>query len=346
MGPGKFPFNEALLQKYLTGEPCTQEELDVIKQYFTTDVYAPVIRQVMEAEWSHLDTVQAGRTPQDENYDRFITTKLQPFLARRRKVVKMVIQSMKYAAAAAVLVLCVTIFYPFKNEKRQVAAANQWNEKFAARGQRLKLTMPDSTVVYLAPESRIWYPAAEQYMSGQRTVRLEGEAYFDVVHDTAHPFTVQTGTIRTVDVGTAFNIRAYPDERAIAVTVAEGEVQVVKMDPGRLAVSKTLIESEGIVFDKDLQQWNDVVVNTNEIGNWRKGEFEFASEPLENVVAILGRHYDMQFAWKDESLKRKKITIQFYSDSRATALDLLELTAAVRLEKKGDTIWISKKSKK
>lgn len=334
--------NRTLLHKYLAGEPCTQEELDVIKQYFTDDRHAPAIRQLMETEWAQPGTVHADKVRQDENYERFLRTRLQPHLDRRGKVIRFIRASMKYAALAAVLFLGITMLYPLKKDSSEQAVTTQWVEKFAGRGQRYKLTMPDSTIIYLAPESRIWYPAAEHYASGHRTIRLEGEAYFEVVHNAEHPFTVQTGALQTVDVGTAFNIRAYPDERNIAVAVAEGEVQVIKADSTQRAILKTLVASQGIVFDTDLQQWNNVTAEANGIGNWRKGYFEFTAEPLENVIAALVRHYDMRFAWHDPSLKKKKITIQFRGDNPATALSLLELTAGIRLQKKDNTIWISK----
>lgn len=343
MSPGKLPVNITLLHKYLAGETCTQEELDIIKQYFTDDFYAPVIRQVMEAEWAHLGTVSAGSAQKDAYYDRFLRTRLQPHRNRRRRTISLVRESMKYAAVAAILLVGITMLYRVKRDNRQEAVTIQWVEKFAARGQRHKLTMPDSTIIYLAPESRIWYPAMEDYMAGQRTVRLEGEAYFEVVHNASRPFTVQTGNLQTVDVGTAFNIRAYPDERNIAVAVAEGEVRVMNTDSTGGSIPKTLVASQGIVFDKNLLQWNDVAADVNGIGQWRKGYFEFASVPLENVIAALVRHYDIRFAWHDPSLKNKRITIQFHGDHLTTALNLLELTAGVRLQKKDNTIWISKK---
>lgn len=342
MSPDIQPVNKALLGKYLAGEPCTQEELDSIKEYFTNDAYAPAIRQLMEAEWLYLQTVDTGEARTDDHYQRFVQAKLQPYLHRRGKVVRLFRQSMKYAAVLAFLLIGIKVITWFGLGKQQPGAIH-WEERMAGRGQQLKLTLPDSTIIYLAPESHIWYPSAEHYLSGKRTIRLEGEAYFEVKHNDKHPFAVHTGALQTIDVGTAFNIRAYAGEPRIEVAVAEGEVQVVATDPAQQTISKNLIASQGVVYDNKLQRLDQVMARADEIGRWRKGVFEFSDETLENVVAVIARHYNLQFAWQDLRLKKKKITIQFHGDQRATALKMLELTAGIRLQEKDNIMWISKK---
>ena len=63
-----------------------------------------------------------------------------------------------------------------------------------------------------------WRPAGEH----DRTVELEGEAEFDVVHDPMRPFRVQAGRALVVDIGTRFDVRLYATDRSARVAVAEG----------------------------------------------------------------------------------------------------------------------------
>src|SRR5690606_5004009 len=59
-----------------------------------------------------------------------------------------------------------------------------------------------------------------------REVHLEGEGFFDIKHDPTRPFVVTSGNLTTTVLGTAFNIRALPNDDRIVVTVIRGKVQV------------------------------------------------------------------------------------------------------------------------
>lgn len=57
-------------------------------------------------------------------------------------------------------------------------------------------------------------------------IALEGEAYFDVYKNAQKPFFVKTSGITVKVIGTAFNVKAYPDEKTIETTVERGLVQI------------------------------------------------------------------------------------------------------------------------
>ena len=86
------------------------------------------------------------------------------------------------------------------------------------------VTLRDGTRLVLWPASRLRIPS--DFGLRTRSVELQGEAYFAVVHDASHPFVVTAHGVVTRDVGTAFDIRAYADDPGVRVAVAEGEVAV------------------------------------------------------------------------------------------------------------------------
>jgi transmembrane sensor len=67
-----------------------------------------------------------------------------------------------------------------------------------------------------------------------REVTLEGEAFFDVVHVTSattqqrKPFIVHAGSIDIKVLGTAFNVKSYPEEKTIETTLIRGLVQITR----------------------------------------------------------------------------------------------------------------------
>src|SRR5262249_12953547 len=84
------------------------------------------------------------------------------------------------------------------------------------------ITLASGIRVILGPESRLRIP--ERRDSTVHDVYLEGEAFFDVVHDEKRPFRVHTRLGTAEDPGTSFAVTAYPDAANVTVVVSSGEV--------------------------------------------------------------------------------------------------------------------------
>ena len=98
-------------------------------------------------------------------------------------------------------------------------------ETSAAPGMITRVTLPDSSTVWLNASSRLRYPA--QFTSDTRRVELEGEGYFEVQADPQHPFAVTIPQGMTVQaLGTRFNVSAYADDPQVKTTLASGSVEI------------------------------------------------------------------------------------------------------------------------
>ncbi len=84
------------------------------------------------------------------------------------------------------------------------------------------VSLPDGTQVDLGPGSKLIY--TNDFLAGERTVRLSGDAYFDVTSDPEHPFTVVAGEARIKVTGTCFAVTAPAGKNEIEVTVRSGKV--------------------------------------------------------------------------------------------------------------------------
>lgn len=173
------------------------------------------------------------------------------------------------------------------------------------RGQRAEVRLPDGSRVTLGVASRIRYP--RDFGLGERTVRLEGEAYFDVVHDAARPFRVRAGAGELEDVGTAFVVRAYegPD---VQVVVTEGVVVVrrpaapgdsVVLTPAQLA----RVDDRGIVQHTDIDVGRYIA--------WMRGELVFTDATLAEIAAELSRWYDVDVRVADPAIGARRFTGSF-----------------------------------
>jgi ferric-dicitrate binding protein FerR (iron transport regulator) len=206
-----------------------------------------------------------------------------------------------------------------------------------ARGERAVVTLDGATVV-LGPESVL--RVAGSYGMHDRTVSLTGHAYFDVTRDTAHPFRVWAHGILTQDIGTRFDLRAYPHDSAMRLIVAEGAVAMrpraaaaspvapVLLTHGMMATTGTdgvVRVRSGVAVDRYL--------------SWSAGRLTFEDTPLADAVAEIGRWYDLDIRLGDPSLASKTLTATF-DDPPAAVLIALESALGLRATQTGRVVTL------
>jgi len=171
-------------------------------------------------------------------------------------------------------------------------AAVQYNTLSTAKGEMspYPLVLADGTKVWLNASSSITFPTA--FPGKERIVSVTGEAIFEVAHNAAHPFKINVAGQTVEDIGTEFNINAYPDEPAVKVTLASGKVRVVKdghealLNPGQVAVTSANTDNIKIK-DADL----DVAFA------WKNGLFLYDNEPLSSIMRQVARWYDVDIVY-------------------------------------------------
>jgi Fe2+-dicitrate sensor, membrane component len=155
------------------------------------------------------------------------------------------------------------------------------------RGRQYQLQLHDGTKVWLNAASSITYPTV--FNSKERTVKVTGEVYFEVVKNKAAPFKVELADKTKVEVlGTHFNINAYDTESSFNTTLLEGAVRIrtkngspVLMKPGE----QVQVHGQEVKLVKN--------VNLEHVMAWKNGLFSFADANLETVMRQLSRWYDV-----------------------------------------------------
>lgn len=210
----------------------------------------------------------------------------------------------------------------------------QYHRISIPRGGEYILKLSDGTKVWLNSETELRYPAV--FSGVQRKVFLKGEAYFEVEHDSLHPFIVETGPQRLTVLGTSFAIRAYEDEKSITTTLESGRVNIevpdrqIVLSPGY----QTRLNAEGLKMEK---------VNTSLYTAWRKGVFIFANQRLGDILNTLSRWYNIEVFYTSAELETISFTgeLKRYGDIREF-LEKIQLLEKVRFEIKGRTVTVSK----
>lgn len=206
----------------------------------------------------------------------------------------------------------------------------------AAIGQADSIRLPDGTFVQLGPDS--WLSLAADFGTGSRELELEGEAFFNVVHDAERPFTVHAGDASIVDLGTAFTVR----------TGAGLPVEVAVTDGSVLLSSAFAPVEEGIVLnagdrgevheDGSVMPYRDTV--TEDDLAWLEGRLVFRDATLDRVSADLRRWYGVRMDVSDPELADRTLTATFEGETAEQVLDVIGLTLGARAEWVGDTVYL------
>jgi transmembrane sensor len=141
---------------------------------------------------------------------------------------------------------------------------------------------------------------AADFGASRRDVYLDGEGYFEVVHDETRPFTVYAGNTSVRDIGTAFSVRSYAADSAVQVVVREGEVAVAGV--GRLRAGD--IGRVSITGEVSVRRAVDVEPHLA----WTSGRLTYTDAPLADVLADLRRWYGADVELADTAIMHLPFT--------------------------------------
>lgn len=165
-----------------------------------------------------------------------------------------------------------------------------YNTITTARGRQYQLILPDGTRVWLNAASSLTYPTA--FTEKERTVKVTGEAYFDVAANASQPFKVIINDVTSIHVlGTAFNINAYKDEATINTTLITGAVRVSHQETSQL-----LKPGQEAQIGQQIRLIKEADVNSAVA--WKEGIFAFNNADLQTVMRQLARWYDIEVSYE------------------------------------------------
>jgi transmembrane sensor len=180
-----------------------------------------------------------------------------------------------------------TLFETGKDGERTGSQLSGLTAISTPRGGTYQVALPDGTKVFLNADSKLEF--ANQTFNKDRRVKLTGEAYFIVVHQSKRPFRVESTGQIVEDIGTAFNINAYPEEGITRTTLVQGSASVndVVLKPNQ---QSTLREGSLKVEEVDAE----LAVA------WKNNQFIFEKEDIRYIMRMISRWYNVEIVYHGE----------------------------------------------
>ena len=226
---------------------------------------------------------------------------------------------------------------PTKDEKLET------NRIMTTTGGFYTLTLSDGTRVWLNSETEFEYPVF--FGNDEREVSLNGEAYFEVHRDTARPFIVMAGDVRTQVLGTSFNVKAYRNDATVSTTLFTGKVEVAPLKNQ----IKRVILSPGLQAN-----WNERAgemkiqkADLDRVAAWKNGIFLFKQEDIQDIVRQIERWYGVTCVLQVNERSRYTFSGSFNrDDSLKSILDMFSFSGELEIHMRQDSVFITDKIKK
>jgi len=212
----------------------------------------------------------------------------------------------------------------------------------AAYGERKNIQLPDGTDVTLNAGSKI--QINESFGVSSRDVYLEGEAFFDVKHNARLPFIVHTPAMDVKALGTAFNVKAYLNEKITETSLIRGLVEVTLKESNNRTmflypnqkikwehpIVKTAdapaLKSEDNLNLADSLTKKLVLTDDGDIKEiaWKQSKLIFEDELFGDIAILLERWYGVKVEFRDEAIRNYRFTGMFEKEDLNTVLDFLK----------------------
>ncbi|HLP37824.1 FecR family protein [Lacibacter sp.] len=252
---------------------------------------------------------------------------------KRGKVLPLLLKITAAAIIVAGLFVTINYFVGGRDNRKTYAAVY---------GERKNIQLPDGSVVTLNAGSNI--KINENYGTTTRDVYLEGEAFFEVKHDITRPFIVHTPAMDVKALGTAFNVKAYLNEKNTETSLISGLVEVTLKENNNLkmllypnqkiewqngntnAVNSNLTKANKDTHLTDSLPKKLVVTSTGDIKEiaWKENKLMFDDEEFHNIAILLERWYGAKINFKDTAICHYRFTGTYEKEDLNTVLDYLK----------------------
>jgi transmembrane sensor len=197
------------------------------------------------------------------------------------------------------------------------------------------LTLPDGSKILLRKGATLSYP--KTFSGAKREVSLTGEAFFEVQHDAAHPFHIQTIRATLEVLGTSFTINTSDKQDELIVNT--GKVLFTNKAGDKHIITPQLYSK---LDDKGFEI---KPLNDPNFLSWKTGQLKFDNTPIDQVASALSNHYNLNIVADSALLKQPKIqtiTASFNQQSIEAVLEEIKLLVNISNRKQNDTIILFK----
>jgi transmembrane sensor len=329
---------KSLFQRY-QGGTATAEERALVETWFESH-YGQKSRMLSRNEeasvFEDLDARIAAMLTENQTAESASNANEEPAAIRKLNFRWMQVAAMFLALLGSGLLI--------RNKfSKKAVLPETFTEIRSLKGEKKEVTLKDGTTVFLNSGSSVF--VSSRFDAQKREVKLIGEAFFQVHHNARKPFIIQSGKLQTTVLGTSFDIKAYPEDEHVKVSVATGKVKVEKPDAKTQLFAKALTHNQALVYDKVKDSHHLTKVNVDSISAWRTNHLNFDNASYEEIARMLSRWYNLEVTLNANHHDTKRYTLSFYNEGPDKVLNVLSALTGMTYTMNGRKVIINPKNK-
>jgi ferric-dicitrate binding protein FerR (iron transport regulator) len=205
--------------------------------------------------------------------------------------------------------------------------AFQWSKKVpvetiavAAETAVVRDTLPDGSLAVLNKNSSLTYEYNTK--DNKRKVKLQGEAFFEVQHQEEKPFVIETDEVIIEDIGTTFNVMAFPESPTIEVYVETGEVAFYTTENPGL----NLKAGETGVYHRQSKSFARLLKTDTNLLAYKTGVFNFHNTDLTTIVHDLNEVYETKLRLANDEMGSCRLNVSFKNEKMEAIAEIIAET--------------------
>lgn len=298
---------EDLIGKFIVGE-ATEEEIRDLKEWCAL---SPENQKYLD---DSVYIFQNSQLPDHQDFDtKNAWDKVKSEISKNEGKTRLLIPAWGIAASVVLVLAFSFLFY------RQYTKPEEF--KYISENQVMTQTLPDQTEISLNQNSSVEVEYNERKKTG--IIHVSGEVLINIPKSKKVEWTVQTANLLIQDIGTIFNVKAFPESETVEVTVQEGIVKFYSLSQEGILLQA---EEKG-TYDKATNAFFKAEADPN-VTAYKTRNFSFYEQELQQVIDQLSQIYGREIILEG-NIGQCKLTVDFENEELETILSIIGETMSL-----------------
>ncbi|WP_316815163.1 FecR family protein [Pedobacter nyackensis] len=254
-----------------------------------------------------------------------ILENIEKSIGRRRKL-----YTQLSGIAASLILVSTALFFVLKENRGNI----EYSVYSTGTKETKEILLADGSSVWLNANTQIKTPKGTKGELRQVSIE-QGEVFFKVKKDAAHPFIVHAGSLQVKVLGTSFDIKAYKEFKTVSVSVVTGKVAVIQANK----TLSTLTPGQQLLYNLNDHQFQLKEIDSDKIVSWKQGSTYLEQADFDELSVLIKNLYGLNIKAGSEQVKTYRFSLKIiHSLSQQEVLALIEQLHNSEFRKEGNDL--------
>lgn len=323
----------SLIAKYLSGD-IDQPEQEALFELVNSSEENKAYFEEMQNIWNNSASLSDDLMVDTDLAWQKVASRINPVIQKKEKSPPEIFHFRPLLKIAAVFAGIIVAIWIYNNNQ---AARAEFITYQTLSKETKNLTLPDGSKVWMNEHSSLRFDKNFE----SRIVHLVGEAFFEVQKMEDSKFEILTGETKTTVLGTAFNVRAYPDEPQVEVTVANGKVLFEDAISRQKEQKVILTKGDSGIFEKENEKISKVENAISNANAWKTRQLDFKDARLSEVISVMERYFDIEIQTVNNELLDCPFTGVYQQPEIEQMIKVLEFSLNLEIKENENILTFS-----